>query len=70
MAKYLSNRSSLVNKEMKIQPSVGVPQGSVLDPVFWNLAFNDLLSMSLSKEVKTVVSADDLVLVAISKTYQ
>ena len=63
---YLTNRSSAVaidetNKISK-QLNRGIPQGSVLSPILWNLFANDLFDIPKKYGVKMISFADDTVI--------
>jgi len=66
---WLSDRSLLVGEELAERPvSCGVPQGSVLGPTLWNIAYDSLLSLGVPPGVQLVGFADDLAVVGRAAT--
>ncbi|CAB0031625.1 unnamed protein product [Trichogramma brassicae] len=47
--------------------TVGVPQGSVLGPILWNVMYDAVLRLNFGGNVKIVGFADDIALVAVAK---
>jgi hypothetical protein len=68
---WLSERQLLVG-EQRISRAVtyGVPQGSVLGPTLWNVAYDYLLDMEVPPGVQLIGFADDLAVVGIVRTGQ
>lgn len=67
---YLSERTITWGAEGKEKPmTVGVPQGSVLGPVLWNIAYDGVLHLKdLPPGTITVAYADDLAVVVRGQT--
>lgn len=63
---YLSERKLQVGPDF-LQLSGGVPQGSVLGPTLWNLAYNQLLDSSTRAGTQLIGFADDIDLVATAR---
>lgn len=58
---YFKNRTVKLGKISK-KMTAGVPQGSVLGPVLWNILYDGVLKLRLPKEAKLIGFADDLAL--------
>ncbi|KAI8126689.1 putative 115 kDa protein in type-1 retrotransposable element R1DM [Lucilia cuprina] len=66
VADYLHDRvlmykTDVGNKEYRI--TAGVPQGSVLGPLLWNIMYDGLLNLKFPKEAHIIGYADDVALV-------
>lgn len=68
IANYLSDRAIVYTndeKENKIRYiEAGVPQGSVLGPLFWNVTFDEVLQAKIEKKCELIAYADDLLILA------
>lgn len=68
---WLSDRVLLTGEDMTSRPvTCGVPQGSVLGPALWNIAYDSLLKMDVPPGVQLIGFADDLAVVGIAVTGQ
>lgn len=66
---YFRNRMVLYNTDdglMEYAATGGVPQGSVLGPLLWNVMYNGILQLNLPVGVKIIGFADDIALVVIA----
>lgn len=62
---YFKNRTLLYETEAgqeRLTVSAGVPQGSILGPVLWNIMYDAVLRLKLPEGVEIVGFADDIVL--------
>lgn len=59
---YLSERKLIITNKNRIGMSAGVPQGSVLGPLLWNIAYDGVLNLELETGANTLAYADDLAL--------
>ena len=65
---YLSERVLLVGEEGEMRMSCGVPQGSILEPLLWNIYYDEVLDTEMPVGVTLIGYADDLAMVAVAKT--
>jgi hypothetical protein len=66
MGDYFRNRLLIYDTEVgqeRVKVSAGVPQGSVMGAILWNVMYDAVLRLKLPPEVEIVGFADDIVLV-------
>lgn len=71
---YFNNRSVeyLTAEKLieKIDVQRGVPQGSVLGPLIWNLVYDRVLKVKKEKGCELIGYADDTLIMSVAKTYK
>lgn len=62
---YLEERELIIDdeEEAKMELSCGVPQGSILGPLLWNIYYDPLLRMEIPTSSKIIAYADDIVII-------
>lgn len=67
---YFTNRKLMYYSESGTEfysITAGVPQGSVLGPLLWNLMYDEVLRLPLPSEVNIIGFADDIAIVTVAK---
>ncbi|GIY24046.1 RNA-directed DNA polymerase from mobile element jockey [Caerostris darwini] len=61
IANFLDNRSVVLHNHFK-HYNKGIPQGSCLGPILWNVFLNDFLQLQFGDNIKVQAFADDLLI--------
>ncbi|GIY30943.1 uncharacterized protein CDAR_173531 [Caerostris darwini] len=61
IANFLDNRSVVLHNHFK-HYNKGIPQGSCLGPILWNVFLNDFLQLQFGNNIKVQAFADDLLI--------
>lgn len=64
---YLNGRSVVLEDGSMMEMSAGVPQGSVLGPILWNIYYDRVLRLRMPGGVTLIRYADDLAIVAVER---
>lgn len=65
---YLSDRTITLEDQSEMQMTCGVPQGSVLGPVLWNILYNEVLQIQTEQDTQVIGFADDTAVVVTGKS--
>ncbi|KAH1020868.1 hypothetical protein HUJ04_010460 [Dendroctonus ponderosae] len=63
---YLRDRSVVTQDGERIAVTAGIPQGSVMGPILWDLFYDDVLGSVTSGNVTVLSFADDLAVVTVA----
>ena len=64
---YLTNRAVVIGGTVTLRTTCGVPQGSVLGPLLWNVQYDGVFGVDVPQGVELVGYADDLAVLVTGK---
>ena len=67
---YLTNRAVMIGGGAQIKMTCGVPQGSVLGPLLWNVQYDGVFDVEVPMGVEIIGYADDLAVLVTAKREQ
>ena len=67
IADYFTNRQITGSYGQKIGISCGVPQGSIMGPLIWNIVYDSILRMDMGPKTTIIAYADDIVVIGTDK---
>lgn len=60
---YFTERVIQITRSEKMEVTAGVPQGSVLGPLLWNILYDPVLELNLTQGATSIAYADDLAVI-------
>ncbi|KAI5747359.1 hypothetical protein M8J77_013857 [Diaphorina citri] len=67
---YFKNRVLKIDETCTMQLSSGIPQGSKLGPLLWNVYYDPVLRINMPEDTHLIAYADDLLIVVCDKSLQ
>lgn len=68
IASYFTDRKIIDIDGREYSVAAGVPQGSVLGPLLWNILYDGVLRLDMPENIRMVAYADDLAIIATART--
>lgn len=68
ISNYLSQRCILIGNGLQMSMECGVPQGSILGPLLWNIFYNQVLKVQVPSGTVILGFADDTAVISKAKT--